>query len=712
MVVKDYHYKKYEPKDFFIFGFNLSLMLILSYFAFSKNQAYLLFGYDGAYMMELVRQQLKWGFSSFFGFTNNIFQSLGNVYFPLNTTLTLGYLLSAITNGEVVDKVSSYLLFAMEIFCSIYAFCITFRFKQTCAIIASWMFILFTFPYVEQATVYGIFSLVPHFCSGISETFIIMILISKIVREKKISWICSLVTLLLLMHVSVAYPGALILTSPLLCMFTISYGIALTSKSERVLFALTILMIISILAFMGVFHYFLGLFQYTAAVFFQNELLNTRLDWQSVSIAFHYNAHIMGLYLVLLGISGAFIDVFSQRGVRKNMALMLLIYVSCLLSSGFIISYYYSRWQGPLPLYFEVIIWPFYIIYATNFLIYLWLGLKNFIFKKIDNLPKSRFFNNVGLLFPLIVIAIYTPFLYSSIYRKTYNVYPPSDTEITKILRKEIAIQYSAPFRGRVATFTGQNLNKANWFDLHTSDHNQIQEFGNEHRLMGFSYYDIPSFFEYSPLISPAFYLVTKKFLTFPQDEQIRNVMTLRKVNSKILRLLGIRFFITDKIIKTNAKLRYQLKNIFLYELDDVNLGQYSPTNIIIKTDSNASLNAMSAPEFDPKQFAILHNELQELKNLVSATETKINVEKGGILKLSSKSDGHSLLVLPIEYSHCLDLTDTQNQLPIQLFRVNILQAGVLFQGNLDATLKYFTGPLHNANCRLKDTLEAKNLNF
>ena len=117
----------------------------------------------------------------------------------------------------------------------------------------------------------------------------------------------------------------------------------------------------------------------------------------------------------------------------------------------------------------------------------------------------------------------------------------------------------------------------------------------------------------------------------------------------------------------------------------------------------------MAQPQFNPKQEVIVHEKISE--TLIPATKTKMTIEQNGYLKLSSKSEGNSLLVLPVEYSHCFNLINENDGYPLRILRVNLLQIGILFQRELNIQLRYFTG-LGHSRCRLEDALEAKNLNF
>jgi hypothetical protein len=69
------------------------------------------------------------------------------------------------------------------------------------------------------------------------------------------------------------------------------------------------------------------------------------------------------------------------------------------------------------------------------------------------------------------------------------------------------------------------------------------------------------------------------------------------------------------------------------------------------------------------------------------------------------KSDGQSLAILPIEYSHCFvaENLNLGKENEFQLKSYDGLLLGVLFRGDINVALKYKNGPFTNSNCRNLD---------
>jgi len=703
-----------EDKKKYAFFFNLIVLIALSYYAFSKSKSFLLFSLDGTYMMDLVRQNFQWGKSLSLGFTNNIFQSIGNVHFPLNSNLTPGYYFSALLNEGILNPVTSYLIFSIEIFTTIYIFSTTLNFKNLCALSASWLFVILAYPYLGAPQLYCYFGLVPHISTGIAETFIIMTLLFKMIEESKLYFWYALGILVLAIHMLISSPGLIILIVPLLIMFVLTCVISIKSKKQIIIYISTLGAIVGILACLGFIHYFVGLVTYTAVNFYPHDMLNLRTDWYNTSILFHRaSANIISPILVIAGVSGAVIDCFNKNIFRKNMSIMFLIYVSLILSIGFCLMHTKGTWQGPVPLYFEIAIWPLYMIYTGNLLVNI---LENsYVIKGFTKAGLANNFFSEWFILPAIIttLILLLSFNKTYIYSNPYK-YPPSETSITNILRNEIGLSPNSIFRGRVAKFNGLKLTKANWIDQFVLNIEQMSKIGNDLFLIGFTYFNIPCLFEYNPFITPAFYSVTKTFLSDGRDQQMRNVMVTRNPNDKILKLLGVKFIVTDFIINIDAKLRDTINEnnsqAFLYELDNVNIGQYSPTQVLFIHNAKHTLNKMAHENFDPEKSVITHEPID--KKLVPATQSQMLIKKDGYIKISSQSTSTSMLVLPIEFSNCFVITNKKNNNFAKVLRVNLLQAAILFEDSLDLEIRYFIGPGHSASCRLSDLSQARSLEF
>src|SRR3990170_2180829 len=706
-----------------VFILNLLSFAALCIVTFRLNEARLFVGLDGSYMSVLAKQRVLWTKPGL-GFSSNVFQGVGNIWFPFDSALIPGYLLSSFLNSGKLDPALSYVIFSVELFVSTYLLGLCLRLGPTVAAVAAWGLLLSVMPFFDFVLVYPVLALVPHLGTFIASTVLILILAWQIGRRGwLVSGACVIGATLLLTHAAVAQPIIVVLMAPVLVLFWVCD--LTTAGNRRELFAklgggcfLAVAIGVS-----GVATFLLGILKYTAAVFFADELFNGRMTVGFASILFHHQWNFNGGPIVFtLGLLGAVFVTLRGSSLGRACGIGTLAAMVLVITVGLVFTLY-DLWKGPSPLYFEFFLWPFYAVYGAVAVVMTWVigikSLRRVTGRRAICSPVGRHGNAVHMSDLVIAVLPWILVLLTktdSPAQKPLYLYPPSETPIVAALKDEIGITPGKVFRGRVATFTGLTIDRpVNWLDLHSLDFRLIERFGNDHRMVGLWYYDIPTLAEYSPLITPPFYLITRTFLGRPGDWQMRNVMTLRQIEPRILRVMGVRFLITDAPITVGAKLRLQLSGggnaeLFLYELDGSNVGNFSPTKALISGDARGTLMAMSQPGFDPARTMVVQTPMPE--QLVPLESSELLVQPGW-LQISVRSGGTSVLLLPVEYSRCLELKLTRGMgVAPQLFRADLLLTGVLFKERLEAPLPFFNGPLHNATCRLEDFRDMQRLNI
>jgi hypothetical protein len=140
-----------------------------------------------------------------------------------------------------------------------------------------------------------------------------------------------------------------------------------------------------------------------------------------------------------------------------------------------------------------------------------------------------------------------------------------------------------------------------------------------------------------------------------------------------------------------------------VYEYSDVNVGNYSPTNVVIARNGSSMLQHLWTNPFDPRRSIIVSERIEE--PLVEATGGKMFFERGAI-RVQAESRGYSLLLLPLQYSHCLVLSEG---VKAKLLPANLAQTAVLFQGSIDLRI-YFEYGLFRPGCRRQDLADLAEL--
>jgi hypothetical protein len=214
-----------------------------------------------------------------------------------------------------------------------------------------------------------------------------------------------------------------------------------------------------------------------------------------------------------------------------------------------------------------------------------------------------------------------------------------------------------------------------------------------------------------SPYINPPYLSFVAGLLRRDKRVHGENSIAIDRFRPNLLRLLGVRFII-DEAPNISATLIKKIlsekggKELYLYDLGYSNIGQYSPTNAIYGENVDEILSLLDQDNFNFEESFVTSIELN--KNLTPATYSYLSFDKNGFL-LEASSSGQSVLILPIQYSSCLNWSNTHPiQKSVRIFQANLMQVGFLFKGKISGHISYRFGPLSSNTCRLKDLRDFK----
>jgi len=482
-----------------------------------------------------------------------------------------------------------------------------------------------------------------------------------------------------------------------------------------------------------------GMLAYSVPSLLGEELLNDKVTLTSVSVLFQREQGWLGPILVAASTLCSVRLLFSRRRQRRALAVATLTMTVLIVGGGMILTFVFTQYDGPVMLYFEFAVWPLYFTTAAIGLNASWVKLRSNLrpfvryFRELavqaSRVTKHRFpvwldvrrltsplqGTSALLLLPLGVAA----WMYPGAELPDHMIwrFPPSSNPIIEQLRREVALKRGGTFRGSVATFTGyaDKPPGVSWFDQHNFDAHVHRAVGNDFRALGLWHFDIPTLFEYNQLITPPFHLMTTRRLSRPADRQIRNIVTLTKIDCRYLASIGVRFVIADQDepLQQGAKLRLTVpvadaEDIRLFEIPHPNLGDYSPTRIVLVENAAEALMHCDSEAFDYRRDVLLHEPLGG--RLVPAERSRVTLDRQG-MRVRARSPGKSLLLLPLQFSHCLELRylrgDSQT---VRLVRANVMQAALVFSGEIEVEICFRYGVFANPYGRLADYAEAKRL--
>jgi hypothetical protein len=687
------------------------LLVGLAFLIFSNNSSCLFFGLDGSYwaithdleaisrkaFSQLGADPVQGSFDAYPGFREHLLPNL----------LTMPF-----SDGNP-SKATIYTIYLSLMILSVYLLARALHVDAAPALFAGLLYPVLTLPMFigNLPMIYVIYALVPHATEMTCLTLLTLACFWRL--DDQTFYRRALLTLAALfcgVWLVLSSGQVIVLAIPVLLFFGFASLLAPRCWHHNMMRALTAALIFIVLTALGIFSYIYSMYKYTAASFFREEFLDTRSILFFASGIYHESS--IGRIITIGGIVGAIYSaVTGQRRIRV-FALAYLAYTAIFHAVAFIVTKRLPNYHGPSPLYFEFSLWPLEILFTAIAFFALIDAVALFFMSVADRDRAASSFNawhGSFLRYSLLGIISLSLLVANAIAVFNRRVSCPnsfspiSPTSITAHLEQAIAFRPGSPFRGLVATFTGyQQKPSTHWFDLHNHDYEIWDKTGNDHRTVGLWRYNIPTLFQYGSLTTPAYYLMLTRFLSRPEDKQMRATIVLTKPEERMLKLWGVRFAIVDFDSDFGtSRIALPVSGqpaLRLVELDDFNRGQYSPTRVLDARDFRSALDVMRDPSFDGSREIVTDAKLPQ--DLQPAKSVELKVEKYG-LSIHADSSGNSILVLPAQFSNCWSVHGEEGD-PV-LFRANIMQLGVGFKGKLAASLVFHYGPILASHCRLED---------
>ncbi|WP_376984625.1 hypothetical protein [Bosea sp. R86505] len=666
------------------------------------NRSQLLIGFDGGYIRDLARRQFLWDVP-LTSISMDVYQGIGDIFFcAMNVTLFPSFALTAWMGQTDFAKVGVYFIVAIEMLAATACLARTLGMGRPTAVAAGLLLCLCMFPLGGPGLIYPILALVPQQGTLIAVSSLLGACFLRFgqtgVRQ---NWPFAVGAMSLVAFFLLASPLTLILAIPFLLICGVAGLIGVQRSGERAAKTWFVASFLLFLIASGPAAFVLGLFIDTAVFVFPGDFVNNRATILMASILFHWSmVGPVGPFLAVLAFCGAVLGIFdsSDRRTRIFAVALLTYFVSRI--SFWLLTYLVDFWRGPGALYFEFFVLPLYAIFAVRFI--------------------GRCLGRWGAALgawsiPLLVGGTASAAVVLAVtgHRSNWSFpYPPAATPFTEIIASESGVPLGSNFAGRTASIMMlPDKASVGWEDLHQLDGALSAATGNEMRLVGLNHFGIPTLFQYGPTTTPAFHLVTSRLLARDEDRQTRSVQVLRRIEAPALSMLGVRFVISDlpppvDRARLRATMQYSGQTLHLYEFDRPNLGNYSPTRSLGALDIGPAIAAMKSADFNPLESFIGAPEGIEIGPLTPATDASMSFD-GVSLHVRAKAVGRSVLILPVEYSRCLDFVHAPGT-GGRVFRANILQVGILFESRLEAKLTLWHGPWSNPLCRIRDLIEMR----
>jgi hypothetical protein len=726
------------------------LFAISMWVAFTHGSSRLLSDYDGNYIRIVAALQFEWSTTSL-SMGMNPYQALGNISFCNNFALSPCFWIAGFCNSDKQLAVT-YLLVALELFLAIAAVGAAFQLPRSVTMMAAWLLPLLSLPVAlyKRSLLFSYAMLIPHYFEMIAACVIVIALFRTTGRLSMKATLASVAAQHLLLFWLAACGPALIL--PCALPLAIAYIALLIGTDSRTEFRAKILTCLSLVV-LGSFTFipFLaGNFLYSVPAHFAEEFGAVgRYPLIFVSGLFADKTFgRMGPYLIGLGFVGG---LLALRCGPKPVRLLGAIPVGALmfnLSFFLVIRFWYQTYHGPILLYFEMACYPFYCLTLAylvhrGILFFRAVGLRigsraagrivNRSAQSADGLtirptapletgplaaavvqrrPIATFFRRSDLWIAIACSALTITAVLNYGSNAPNLLFPPKNSVLVHHLQEQIGLSPGRPYNGMVATFTGfaDHPDGVNFFQTVGKDYHYYGQVGNDFRGPGLWHHRIPTLWEYNQFMTPPYYLMMSRMLARPQDHQMRNVIVLSKINQPYLQSLGVRFLLCDQRIDHPAARQWTDPKLgdalILYELSDPNVGNYSPTDLIVCENFTRAISIMQDLQFDFRKSAIV--DALPAGQLVPADDGRITFEKG-FIRVTAVSRESSVLLLPLQFSHCLSVKtnrrDERGREP-ELIRMNVMQAGLVFSGSIEVEIRFSAGPFDHPFGRIRDHLD------
>jgi hypothetical protein len=723
-------------------------LIAVSVFAFRTNEACLFFDWDG------VAWNTKMGyfhqFASSFPFTSvDPLQGMLNLFYSAYADGLPHEMLWSALFSSPINKVATHVVYAAYLFASSFLLCRAVGFDRTVSIAVAVAMPLLTLPYFyDTAIIDPVYALNPNYLYTLASLVLSTALFWFVDAR---SWRKFLILTVAILALLVIACRALPYHSTLMVLGGVPFWIGalfgdrdLRTVGARMLSGFLILIGISAT---GLLNYIYALGAYNINAFFYNEVRELpssgevgRFDLL-LQLSDLHDVMVHSEPFVIAGLIGA--GLIARRGNPRPMRVFAVAYI-CSVTLFVIVHTAFAghgwqqltglRYKGPpisRMLYFLL---PFCIVFSVVAAFGVLHGLSRAVARVNTYFAAKRGGCHPGPL-PLtrhpasslvrgcLILLLGTTAALALRNNPGVGVEtcgrpyfsPLRETPITAYLRERIGIHPGSTFNGAVATFYDtRGKSSTQWADLVTADWVIWSQTGNDMRSVGLWRSGIPTLLDANAAITPTYFLMTAELLARPTDKHLRFLVVFTQPEPRALALWGVRYLITDYPLgfaTERLQMEVQVTNppyfntpLRLYELPEANVGNYSPTGVVGAGNAAETLALMRLPEFDGRRTVITDTAMQG--SFTPATGISLTVVRGGV-DLRASGGAESLLVLPIQYSHCWQIERAPG---VSLFRANLLQLGVRFSGAIEAQLRFKFGPFWNSSCRLDDVSDMHRL--
>ncbi len=677
----------------------------LATFTFPHYSRVLFHRFDGNFILTLATTQPRWLVPGC-GLSANMLEGIGDLWFPIVTNCSLGFSIGRLFSQSLMPVVAC-LIFALEFFLSTLVLTRFVGAGFVAGLAGAWLGALFTLPFFVPTLADWRLWGNPHFMTAIAVSSLSLAAFLEIGRGRMAKdLVAALLIFFLLGYFVMSFPVLAPVASPVLVVFGGTAVIRAATPHERRRKLTTAVILAAALA-LAFAPYEVALFIYPRTTYFWNDLMAFPVTWRDQSFLISVGRG-YGLVIWVACVGGA--GLAAARGPRplRLAAASFLVFIALqqlIFLLNFLVDF---KWRGPSAAYFDMFALPFYALFGGYLLFGWWC----------DTPRRHALAIAVLSLVPWAVVLAswHDPLADRAFRAENPFVWPPHATAITKFLQAQIGLREGEPFRGRVANIAGTEF-EPQYADVPVvSQHNYdgaVAFFtGNDHRYFGLWYYDIPTLIQDNQFSSPFAHATISRLFSRRNEKHVRELTTITRFDPRLYALFGVRFVITSQpladlsptmslVVDSEAP---QVWTLYLYEVPGTNTAGYWSMRPMQVATIRQAMQWLASGATSDADAAIFE---PTVPRLVPGTLSELRVFRDRLV-VRAESAGVSLLVLPLEFSHCWDVSLLGGSNG-RLLRANVNQTGLLFSGHTKVELRYRFSPWHFL-CRFRDIADAHKL--
>jgi hypothetical protein len=438
---------------------------------------------------------------------------------------------------------------------------------------------------------------------------------------------------------------------------------------------------VAVLAGLSAPAYLSTLLGYTARAQFRTEIIGEVQEGFYTFLPFESTRAALLFAVLLAGVLAAL--AAEERRVRI-FAAACLAHMALLTGMSLVYLYTDVNWTYPLPVYLQLPALPVYLLVALAG----WHALLPRVRDRAPFLrgrlpPAARTPLAAVLALPVVGLALIA-IVAARERLPLSNLWDPATAFSGGLklgppyldLAKDLAVPPGEPFRGSVAVvYPDEDVSNARWVFARLA-------------AMG-----IPTFEEYSQLVSPQQFYLVSRALARPGDSPFpRNRVRVTVPRPGLLRSLGVKYLSEVSALPDSApgaraadgKKRYAHR---VTALGEPNRGTYSPVRVVVARSARETVDLLVSPGMDFERDVVLTEPLAG--PLVPARDAAARFVDGKLC-VAARSEGRSVLLLPLQYSHALAARATRGA--PRLVRANLTQTGLVFEREVDACIALRVG--------------------